>query len=92
MCPKPLSKSKHAPTKPYGQARGVRYRMNRSIQVEGAFGVLKHDYEFRRFLRKGKTKVKLEILMLCFGYNMNKIHVKIQGGCFGHYLFEVRTA
>jgi hypothetical protein len=24
--------------------------MNRSIQVEGAFGVLKSDYEFNRFL------------------------------------------
>ncbi len=36
--------------------------MNRSIQVEGAFGVLKNDYEFQRFLLRGKTKVKLEIL------------------------------
>ena len=25
---------------------GIRNRMNRSIQVEGAFGVLKNDYEF----------------------------------------------
>ena len=30
--------------------KGIRYRMNRSIQVEGAFGVLKNDYEFQRFL------------------------------------------
>ena len=29
---------------------GIKYRMNRSIQVEGAFGVLKSDYEFQRFL------------------------------------------
>ncbi len=28
---------------------GTLYRMNRSIQVEGAFGVLKNDYEFQRF-------------------------------------------
>lgn len=28
--------------------------MNRSIQVEGAFGVLKNYYEFQRFLLKGK--------------------------------------
>ena len=58
---------------------GIRYRMNRSIQVEGAFGVLKNDYEFQRFLLRGKTKVKLEILLLCFGYNINKLHAKIQG-------------
>lgn len=46
--------------------KGILYRMNRSIQVEGAFGVLKNDYEFQRFLLRGKTKVKLEILLLSF--------------------------
>lgn len=34
--------------------KGIQYRMNRSIQVEGAFGVLKSDYEFQRFLLRGK--------------------------------------
>ena len=58
--------------------KGILYRMNRSIQVEGAFGVLKNDYEFQRFLFRGKTKVKLEILLLCMGYNLNKLHAKIQ--------------
>ncbi len=49
--------------------------MNRSIQAEGAFGVLKNDYGFQRFLLRGKTKVKLlEILLLCLGYNINKLH------------------
>lgn len=43
---------------------GIRYRMNRSIQVEGAFGVLKSDYGFRRFLTCGKTNVKIEFLLL----------------------------
>ena len=37
--------------------KGILYRMNRSIQMEGAFGVLKNDYEFQRFLLQGKTKV-----------------------------------
>ncbi len=50
--------------------------MNRSIQVEGAFGVLKNDYEFQRFLLRGKTKVKQEILLLCMGYNINKSYTK----------------
>lgn len=57
---------------------GIKYRMNRSIQVEGAFGVLKNDYEFQRFLLRGKTRVKPEILLLCMGYNINKLHAKIQ--------------
>lgn len=72
--------------------RGIRYRVNRSIQVEGAFGVLKHDYDFQRFLLRGKSKVKLEVLLLCFGYNLNKLHAKIQGERLEHFLFEPKTA
>ena len=72
--------------------KGILYRMNRSIQVEGAFGVLKKDYEFQRFLMRGKTKVKLEILLLCMGYNINKLHAKIQGERLGKYLHPVKTA
>lgn len=66
--------------------------MNHSIQVEGAFGVLKHDYKFQRFLLRGKTKVKLEILLLCLGYNLNKLHAKIKNGRTGSHLFEVKSA
>lgn len=69
---------------------GILYRMNRSIQVEGAFGVLKNDYEFQRFLLRGKTKVKLEILLLSMGYNLNKLHAKIQSGRTGSHLFPVK--
>ena len=64
--------------------------MNRSIQVEGAFGVLENDYEFQRFLLRGKTKVKLEILLLCMGYNLNKLHAKIQNERTGSHLFPVK--
>ncbi len=69
---------------------GVRNRMNRSIQAEGAFGVLKNDYGFQRFLLRGKTKVKLEILLLCMGYNINKLHSKIQKDRTGSYFFPVK--
>ena len=71
---------------------GIKYRMNRSIQVEGAFGVLKSDYEFQRFLLRGKTKVKLEFLLLSLGYNINKLHAKIQTNRTESHLFEVKTA
>ena len=71
---------------------GTKYRMNRSIQVEGAFGVLKNDYDFQKFLLRGKTKVKLEILLLCFGYNINKLHAKIQNDRLKSYLFPLKTA
>ena len=72
--------------------QGILYRMNRSIQVEGAFGVLKNDYEFQRFLLRGKTKVKLEILLLCMGYNLNKLHAKIQAERQKSYFHKVKTA
>ena len=71
---------------------GIKYRMNRSIQVEGAFGVLKNDYNFKRFLLRGKTKVKIEILLLCLGYNINKLHSKIQGERTQSYLFQLKQA
>ena len=70
--------------------KGILYRMNRSIQVEGAFGVLKNDYEFQRFLLRGKTKVKLEILLLCMGYNLNKFHSKIQKEWIETHLFQIK--
>ena len=72
--------------------QGILYRMNRSIQVEGAFGVLKNDYDFQRFLLRGKTKVKIEILLLCMGYNINKLHAKIQGDRLGKYLHPTKAA
>ena len=71
---------------------GIKYRMNRSIQVEGAFGVLKSDYEFQRFLLRGKIKVKLEFLLLCLGYNINKLHAKIQNERTGSHLFQIKPA
>ncbi len=72
--------------------QGILYRMNRSIQVEGAFGVLKNDYNFQKFLLRGKTKVKLEILLLCLGYNINKLHGKIQNERTQSYLFPIKSA
>jgi len=65
---------------------GILLRMNRSIQVEGAFGVLKQDMGFRRFLMRGSVKVQTEFLLLCMGYNLNKLHNKIQSGRCGTYL------
>lgn len=65
---------------------GILLRVNRSIQVEGAFGVLKNDYNFTRFLTRGKTSVKTEFMLLCFGYNINKLHSKIQSERCGQHL------
>jgi transposase len=71
---------------------GVLLRVNRSIQVEGAFGVLKNDYNFNRFLTRGKSSVKTEFMLLCFGYNVNKLHAKIQNERVGKPLHPLKTA
>lgn len=68
---------------------GKTLRMNRSIQVEGAFGVLKQDYGLRRFLRRGRNNVFTEILLYAMAYNVNKLHNKMRrnlSGCTVHLL------
>lgn len=72
--------------------KGVLLRVNRSIQVEGAFGVLKNDYAFNRFLTRGKNNVKTEFLLLCLGYNVNKLHMKIQKERCGKELHNLKSA
>jgi len=44
--------------------------MNRSIQVEGVFGVLKEDYGFRRFLTRGNKSIETQFFSscICFKY------------------------
>jgi len=66
--------------------------MNRSIQVKGAFGVLKHDYGFNRFLTSGKINVRIKFLLLCMGYNINKLHSKVQREKLQSHLYELKTA
>jgi transposase len=55
---------------------GTELRLNRSIQVEGAFGVIKQDYGFRRLLRRGRESVFTETLLYAFAFNINKKHNK----------------
>jgi transposase len=67
-------------------------RVNRSIQVDGAFGVLKNDYQFNRFLTRGKNSVKNEFILLCFSYNINKPHAKIQNERCKEHLHAIKAA
>lgn len=57
---------------------GILLRTNRSIQVEGAFGVIKENYKFRQFLLRGNRKVQAEIVLIIMAYNVNKLHHKIR--------------
>jgi hypothetical protein len=65
---------------------GILLRVNRSIQVEGAFGVLKQDMDFRRFLLRGQVKVQIELWLLAVAFNINKLHNKIQAERCGSHL------
>ncbi len=71
---------------------GILLRMNRSIQSEGAFGIIKQDMGFRRFLTRGKKNVFCEMLLMAIGFNINKWHNKITAGRAGSQLFEKLTA
>ena len=72
--------------------KGVLLRMNRSIQVEGAFGVLKEDYGFRRFLMRGKEKTETQFFLLSFAFNIQKYYNRLSGNRIGKDLFEKEIA
>ena len=66
--------------------------MNRSIQAEGAFAMMKADMNFRRFLSRGTANVLVEIMLLAMAYNIQKLHCKIQSDRAGQHLFPVNNA
>lgn len=72
--------------------KGILLRINRSIQVEGAFGVLKEDYGFRRFIMRGKEKTETQFFLLSFAFNIQKYHNRIIGNRVGIDLFKKEIA
>ena len=58
-----------------GTEEGTEMKIQRSVQVEGAFGVIKQNFGFTRFHRKGLKNVKMEFLLVCLGYNLKKFHL-----------------
>jgi len=71
---------------------GILLRINRSIQAEGAFAVIKEDYAFRRFLTRGTENVRIEMLLMAIGYNLHRLHCKIQSGRSRQILFKKQIA
>ena len=51
---------------------GIEMRVNRSCQVEGAFGVIKQDMSYTRFRRRNIDPVSTEFMLTCLGYNLRK--------------------
>lgn len=55
---------------------GALLRMNRSIQAEGTFGIMKNDRWYKRIVRKGIDSVRLEVFLVSIGQNLYKYHNK----------------
>jgi len=55
---------------------GALLRMNRSIQAEGTYGIIKWDRRYARAYRRGIESVKLEFLLISCGFNIYKYHNK----------------
>lgn len=56
--------------------QGALLRMNRSIQAEGTFGIIKNDRSYKRIVRRGINSVKLEIFLVSIGHNLYKYQNK----------------
>ena len=59
-----------------GSIHGALLRMNRSIQAEGTFGIIKHDRRYRRIVRRGIDSVRLEVFLVSIGHNLYKYYNK----------------
>ena len=71
---------------------GTLLRMNRSIQVEGVFGVLKEDYGFRRFFTRGKKNIETQFFLLSFALNIEKLCNRTKKGRIGLDLFALNAS
>ena len=58
--------------------QGALLCMNRSIQAEGTFGVMKWDKSYKRAFRKGLESVILEFTLISCGFNLYKYHKRRQ--------------
>ena len=72
--------------------QGVRLRLCRSIQVEGAFGLLKTDFGFRRFLTRGKKNIRIELFFLALAFDLKKLWMKRDKGRLRTHLSEISVA
>ena len=71
---------------------GILLRINRSIQAEGVFAMIKEDMNFRRFMMRGKKNVNVEWHLVSMAYNILKLHHKIQSGRLGTHLVVPKAA
>ena len=72
--------------------RGIHLRLCRSVQVEGAFGLLKSDFGFRRFLTRGRANIRAELFLLVMAFDLKKLWMKREHGRLKTRVSEKMTA
>lgn len=65
-------KSKEEARENLKSVEGIESRVNRSIQAEGSFGIMKQDKGYSRFRRRGLGKTDVEMQLNCIGLNLAK--------------------
>ena len=56
--------------------RGLHLRLCRSIQVEGAFGLLRMTSDSAVFLTWGKANIRTELFLLALAFDLKKLWMK----------------
>lgn len=82
---KVLQKYKQEATENLLSPKGIEIRVNRSIQVEGVFGIIKQDYGRTRFNRRGMNKVSTETMLYFLGLNIAKLFRYYETGKLNKY-------
>ena len=57
--------------------QGALLCMNRSIQAEGTYGIIKWDKSYKRLRRRGLDSVILEFTLIACGFNLMKYYNKM---------------
>ena len=65
--------------------KGIELRVNRSIQVEGAFGIEKGDYGYERLRRRGIKRVSTEVMLNVLGLSIAKLFRFYETGAVPEY-------
>ena len=71
-----LEEMKEEVRKNLGSEEGKELKKRRSAEVEGAFGIIKNNWNYDRIHRRGRKNVKNEVLWISLGFNLRKYHNK----------------
>ena len=72
--------------------RDIHLRPCRSIQVEGAFALLKNNFGFRRFFTRGRANIRSELFLLAIAFDLKKLWMEREHGRLQTRVSEKITA